>query len=149
MNLSLMRITSVFPHFNERAVTTDDFWRVAKRERIIVKEIPLLIDGYYQRRRGRHYILINSKLSGVRWLHTALHELHHYFFDEPGRGAGYAFYRNGQYVDRREYKADAFATICLLPWPELLKITPEDVENNPDLADLVAARITIRTHFGL
>lgn len=148
MHLSLVKIRSIFPHFNERPVTIEDFWRVVTKHKIIVKEFPLIVDGYYTHRRGRHIILINSKLSGVRWLHTALHELHHYLFDVPGENEGYTFYRRGAIVDRRECKADAFALMCILPWPRLLEMTEDDVVGQPWLADLVRDRIVVRTHFG-
>lgn len=149
MNLSLIRIRSVFPYFNERPVTANDFWKAVKRENIIVRQMPLMVDGYYTQRRSRHFILINSNLAGIRWLHTALHELHHYLFDVPGPSDGFTFYRNGEYLDRREYRADAFALIGIMPWPELLRINPADVEGNPALADIVRDRIVVRTHFGI
>ncbi len=149
MNLSLIKIRSIFPHFNERPITTEDFWRVAKRENIRVRPMPLLVDGYYTFRRGKHFILINSELTGVRWLHTALHELHHYLFDIPGENENYTFYRNGTIIDRREYRADAFATIGVMPWPELLHLAEEGIEAGSPLADLARDRIVVRTHFGL
>ncbi len=149
MNLSLIKIQAVFPDFNIRPITTEDFWRVVRREKIVVRQMPLMVDGYYTIRRNKHYILINSKLTGVRWLHTALHELHHFLFDVPGPKDGRAFYRNGEYIDRREYRADAFALIGVLPWPDLLSIRPDDVDGSPWLAELVHDRITVRTHFGI
>ena len=149
MNLSLVRIRSFFPHFNERPLTTADFWRVVEKEKIRVREMPLLVDGYYTQRKGRHYILINNRLTGIRWLHTALHELHHYLFDVPGENENYAFYRGGQMMDRREYKADAFALIGVLPWPDLIEIDQEFLEASPWMADLVRDRIVVRTHFGV
>lgn len=149
MNLSLIKIQSIFPRFNEQPITNEDFWRVAEKEKIRVRQMPLLVDGYYTKNRGRNYILINSNLSGTRWLHTALHELHHYLFDVPGTEAGYTFYRNGEYIDRREYKADAFALVGILPWTKLVEMTPADLTASPWLADLVRDRIAVRTDFGL
>jgi len=150
MELSLIRIRALFPHFNERALTADDFWAVVDSDKKLrAKTMPLPIDGYYSIRKGRHYILIDSKLTGVRWLHTAFHELHHYLFDVPGENDNYTFYRNGEYIDRCEYRADAFALCCILPWPELIEITSDDIENCPDLGPLVRDRIAVRTHFGI
>lgn len=149
MNLSLIKIQSIFPHFNERPVTAEDFWRAVGRNKIIVRQMPLIVDGYYTHRRGRDIILINEKLKGVRWLAVALHELHHYLFDVPGSEDGYTFYRNGKYIDRREYRADAFALICIMPWPMLIELTPDDLAASPWLADIVRDRIVVRTHFGI
>lgn len=149
MNLSLIKITSLFPLFNEVAITAEDFWRVAKREHIVVRQLPLMVDGYYTLRRGRGHILINSRLEGLRWLHTALHELHHHMFDVPGEADGYTFYRRGAIVDRRECRADAFALVGILPWPDLVRMSNEDLTLVPTLAELVRDRIAVRTHFGL
>lgn len=149
MNLSLIKIQSIFPHFNERPITAEDFWRVVRREKIIVRQMPLIVDGYYTHRRGKDIILINDSLKGTRWLHVALHELSHFLFDVPGAEDGYTFYRNGQYVDRREYRADAFATIGIMPWPDLVATTPDDLAVSPWLADIVVARLAVRTHFGI
>lgn len=150
MNLSLARIRSLFPNFNERRLTAEDFWRVVDSDpKLRAKTMPLMVDGYYTTKKGKHYILINNKLSGLLWLHTAFHELHHYLFDVPSEKDNYAFYRNGEYEDRREYRADAFALCCILPWPELLELTSEDLENFPELGPLVRDRIAVRTHFGI
>lgn len=149
MNLSLIRIRFVFPYFNERPITNEEFWQAVKKEKIIVKQLPLLVDGYYTCRRGRHYILIDSKLSGIRWLHTALHELHHYLFDVPSDRDGGTFYRGGKIIDRREYKADAFALCGIMPWPELIQITPADLAGDPTLANIVRDRIAVRADFGI
>jgi len=150
MNLSLIKIRSIFPTFNEKPITTEEFWAAAgKFKELSVHQVPLMVDGYYTPRCGRHFILINDKLTGVRFMHTALHEFYHYMFDMPGINEGYTFYRNGKYHDRREYKADAFATIGILPWPELLRIDASDVDDQPWLAEMVRSRIVVRTHFGL
>jgi Zn-dependent peptidase ImmA (M78 family) len=120
MNQLLPRIREAFPHFNERAVTEEDFWRAAKREKIIVRSMPLVVDGYYQRKNGRHFILINRNLTGVAWLFAALHEFCHYLFHEPCGGDNYVLYRNGRpHQDSRERQADAFALIALIPATEL------------------------------
>lgn len=148
MHLSLIKIQKYFPKFNIEPVTAADFWRVVEQENIEVREVPLLVDGSYTRKNGHDLILINSQLSGYDWLKVALHELHHYLFDIPNDRQRFAFYRNGQFIDRREVKADAFALIGILPWPELLKITSADIEASPRLAELVRARIIVRTEFG-
>lgn len=147
MNLSLLKIKKIFPYFNERPITVEEFWTAAKKAGVIVRSIPLRVDGYYTMRRGKHFILVDSKLKGTRWLHTALHEFYHFMFDVPGEENGYALYRNGQYVDGREYKADAFAVIGLLPWTQLTEMTEDNVSES--MAELIMSRIVVRTHFGI
>jgi len=148
-NLSLARIREVFPDFNVRAITEDDFWRAAKREKIIVREMPLLVDGYYQQKNGRHYILINKRLAGAKWLHTALHEFCHYLFDVPGPAENRVMYRRacGDPTDLREVFADAVALVGLLPFPDLVRLQTEDLTDNPWLSNIVRARITVRADF--
>lgn len=149
MQLSLIKIRSIFPHFNEAPLTADDFWSVVERHKIVVAQQPMIADGYYTQIGKRHFILLDSSLSGFRWLHTAFHELYHYMFDVPCSEHGYIFYRNGEYTDRREYKADAFALIGMMPWPELLRVTPADIIASPALGELVRDRIVVRTYFGI
>jgi len=149
MNLSLIKIQTYFPDFNVKPITPEDFWRVIAQEKIIVKQMPLLVDGYYTRREGRDYILINSRLRGISWMQTALHELYHYLFDVHNDGRPVeTFYRRGRNKDSRECRADAFAVIGLLPWPELVKMTATDIEDFPCMAELVRSRIVVRTEFG-
>jgi Zn-dependent peptidase ImmA (M78 family) len=151
MQLSLARIREVFPHFNERPITESDFWKAAKRERVIVRELPLVVDGYYQHKGGRHYILINDRLSGLKWLHTALHEFCHYLFDAPEHMDNEVLFRRDAFsegaVHARERFADAFALFAMLPFPSLLELQSEDLTENPWLANLVRDRIAARVHY--
>lgn len=149
MNFTLAAIKEVFPHFNRIAITEEDFWRVCKRRKIIVKEMPLLINGYYERRKGRDYILLNTDLSSVQWLHTALHELCHYLLDTPGEGQPIVLYRQpcGNLTDPREQFADAFALAGLLPFPDLERLAHEDISDNPWLLNIVQDRIAVLAHY--
>lgn len=150
MNLALIRIREIFPHFNERPITEADFWRVAKKYKIIVRPLPLSVEGYYQRKKGRDYILINDKLTGLRWLHIALHELCHFIFDAPCETDGYTLFRGSKAgSDRREQFADAFALIALLPFPDLVRLAHEDLTDDPWLLRLAHDRIIVRTIYGI
>jgi Zn-dependent peptidase ImmA (M78 family) len=150
MQFSLTKIRQLFPNFNERAISEHEFWRAAKKEKIIVRSMPLHVDGYYQQKNGKHYILINSGLQGPKWLHTALHEFCHYLFDAPGANSQ-ALYRKqcGDAEDPRERFADAFALICILPFSELLELQKEDLSDNPALGMLVRGRFGALSDFGM
>lgn len=151
MQLTLTKIREVFPHFNERPVTEEDFWRACKRLKIVVRQIPLTVNGYYNRRRGRDYIIINSNLAGLPWLFTALHEFTHYLFDSPDESDNFALY-SGLCLDKedfREKRADAFAMIGLLPFPDLLQLHKEDIAVDTWLAHVCASRILVRVDYGL
>lgn len=162
-NFSLTRIREVFPEFNSRPITEAEFWRACKKFKIIVKEMPLLVDGYHERKNGRYYIIINKKLNGVKWLHTAFHEFCHFLFDVPETRENYVFYRsmtgsvareNGssdaEEIKRRrrqrEKFADAFGLACLIPKGDLIQLTLEDHSDSADLW-LYAARIEALSEF--
>lgn len=162
-SFSLARIREVFPNFNKRPITEIQFWKVCKRFKIVVRSIPLgTIEGYHERKRGRNYIIINSKLKGEKWLHTAFHELCHYLFDAPDHG-DYVFYRTidgcgslRQEVDepdeikrrrrQREKFADAFGLACLIPYTEAIQLTKEEHSDSQNLS-LYAARIEAISEF--
>lgn len=147
MNLSLEKIRSVFPQFNKTAITDMDFWRAAKKHKVIVRTLPLKVKGYYKYERGRHYILIDSRLSPLEFLHTALHEFCHYLFESP-RLHTHAFYK-GVYDTPEERFADAFALIAMLPMPDLIKLAGEDVSDDKWLLKLCQDRIAVRAYYGI
>lgn len=149
-NLSLTRIRQVLPDFNKKIYTEEDFWRIAKKLKIIVRELPLDVDGYHERKRGRYYILINSRLRGLKWLHTAFHELCHFLFDVPCDSDNYVMFRHssGDEKDPRERFADAFATICLMPWPELVRIaTEEEISEHHTLLKICRDRMSVKIDY--
>lgn len=162
-HFSLKRIREVFPNFNKTPVTEIQFWKACKRCRIKVQSIPLpSIDGYHERKRGRNYIIINERLRGEKWLHTALHEFCHYLFDAPDHG-DYIFHRTpdgcGLWLPdphepeerkrrrlQREKFADAFGLACLIPKPEAILLSKEDQSESPNLW-MYAARIEALSEF--
>lgn len=151
-HFSLKRIRDVFPKFNVEPVLEDEFWLACKRFKIIVKSLPLTVDGYHEKKRGRNYILINSELTGIKWLHTALHELCHFLFDAPSVSKNHVFFRYGyseraEQRDPREEFADAFALACILPLPELKRLANEDLSDNPEVLQLCGDRIAAMAEF--
>jgi Zn-dependent peptidase ImmA (M78 family) len=161
-HFTLTRIRQAFPKFNLKEITEADFWRACKKFRIIVRQMPLDVDGYHERKRGRYYILINSRLQGKKWLHTALHEFCHYLFDAPDAGANFVLYRRRQKYDEhgcpvrrqedddpRERFADAFATVGFMPLNELIRFANEDISEDPELLKLCRARIGVLDDYGI
>jgi len=146
MNISLAKIKEVFPNFNITALTENDFWRAAKKYRVIVRRMPLRVKGYYKPHRGRHYIMIDSRLTGLDFLHTALHEFCHFLFDMPE--VNEALY-SGRDNDTCEQFADAFALAAMIPLPELLNVGYDDLTGNVWLSRIIADRIVIYTRYGI
>lgn len=147
MNLSLIKIRKYFPKFNKVAITEMEFWRAAKKAKIIVRTMPLIVNGYYKFERGRHYIFIDSRLSRKQFLHTALHEFCHFLFDVPRPSEDRAFYQRHDLNDPREKFADAFALAGMMPFPELEHLSHEDISDNPALLDMVKQRIAVLADF--
>ena len=149
---TIKRIKEAFPHFNERPITENDFWRASKKFKIVVRRLPLEIDGYYERYKGRNYILLSERLTGRKWLHTALHEFCHFLFDVPIGKTNYVLYRKRSDIDRddpRERWADAFATICLMPFPEIIRSSKEPPPEDQDTLRLCLDRLTVKSHYGI
>jgi Zn-dependent peptidase ImmA (M78 family) len=123
VNLSTEKIRSFFPEFNERAHDETDFWRVAQQTKTIVKETPLLIEGYYEYKNKRHYILINSNLSRFEWLLTAFHELTHRLLDAPYNKSKILLKRDIERLkQKQEERAENIALILLIPDKKLLEM---------------------------
>lgn len=129
MLISLDTVREIFPRVNEIIHTDDDFWRAAKDRKIIVREEPMLIDGYYKFYKKKPYILINSNLKGMEWTRTAFHELTHDIFDVTEKKSSIKLYRNAQQLEHiREQRAEAIAALLLVPKWKLYELyeTPFD-----------------------
>ncbi|MBS4027204.1 MAG: hypothetical protein KGZ58_01095 [Ignavibacteriales bacterium] len=151
MNLSLEKIKETFPFINEKAYTSNDFWRVAKSLKIIVKEEPLLIDGYYKVEKGKPVILINIDLPPVEWTLTAFHELVHHLLDFPYKKSSVLLYRDVQKMQSiQEERAEAIALILMIPILKLkeLEETPFD-QPHPFTQKVLVKRQRIFERFGV
>lgn len=129
MNLSIEKIRRYFPEFNLRPHDEKDFWRVAKQLKIIVDEQPLLIEGYYEYRNKKHYILINTNQSKYEWLLTAFHELTHRLLDAPYKKSSILLKRDLEKLkQKQERRAEDIALIFLIPKNMLFELqnTPFD-----------------------
>lgn len=152
MHLSYSRIKQLIPKFNEIALSDFDFWQICKKEKIAVKEMNLRVDGYYQIHRGKSFILIDSRLHGIAWRHTAYHELFHHYLDVPraAKVRNQTMFKNSKQINTKaDQIADALATIALLPFPKLLEVQNSDLYEDLEFATLVMNRIAILADFGV
>ena len=104
------KITAIRIDWNERPLTESDFYRLCKRFKINVVEMPLRTDGFYYRVMGRDFIAVDSKLAGPRKLLVLFHELGHFLFHTPETGATANFHGVGRRT-RKEREADVFALL--------------------------------------
>lgn len=130
MNLAFRKLKGALPGLNKRPFTLADFYRICRREKIKVHEIPLRVPGFYMVNRGHAHLYLNSALRGVAFLLAALHELGHHFLHAPPTRTVAYFYRLPP-NSKKELEAQAFALIALIPdW--LLKKFLANEENPGD-----------------
>ncbi len=129
--------------WNERPLSEEDFFRLCRRHKVTVQEMPLRVSGFYYCMLGRHYIAINSRLRHPRKLFVMFHEFAHYLFHAPDSGATANFHGVGKKT-RKEFEADAFAACALIPRPMAESRSAQDlieVEGLPE--DLVRERFEL------
>jgi Zn-dependent peptidase ImmA (M78 family) len=130
-------------HWNKKPLTDEDFYRLGKRHKITVQEMPLRVSGFYYCMLGRHYIAINSRLGHPKKLFVMFHEFAHYLIHAPDSGATANFHGIGKKT-RKEFEADAFAVCALIPRPVVESRSVQDlieVEGLPE--ELVRQRIDL------
>ena len=134
--------------WNERPLDIARLYRICKRFRISVQEMPLTTDGFYYRVMGRDYIAIDSKLCEQRKMFVLAHELAHFLFHTPETGATANFYGVGRRT-RKEREADVFAVCAVLPRPLIEGRTPDELIDEGAPPDLVAARFEAFRRYGV
>lgn len=129
--------------WNKKALTEEDFFRLCRRHKVTVQEMPLRVSGFYYCMLGRHYIAVNSRLRHPKKLFVMFHEFAHYLIHAPDSGATANFHGVGKKT-RKEFEADAFASCALIPRPVVEKMTIQDLIETEGLPeDLVRQRIEL------
>ena len=149
MHIFRDKITKLSIEWNERSMTEADFYRLCKRFKITVKEMPLRVGGFYYRVMGRDFIAIDSKLAGTQKLAVLFHELAHFLFHVPDSGVTANFHGVGRQT-RKEREADVFAfcAIISLVWLET-RTVHELIDDESIPADMIAARYKIFGQYGI
>ena len=137
MNLAITRIKQIIPHFNEQALTENDFWKICENERISVVETHLFVNGFYFSDGHRNFIYLNSALRGIFWLENAFHEIAHHFLHTPPT------------TQRKEEEARAIALIAILPRGQLEKAVSEADEFSDYAERILHERLQIFAEHGL
>jgi Zn-dependent peptidase ImmA (M78 family) len=114
MLLILDKISRLRCQWNKRALTEGDFYKLCKRRRITVVEMPLRTSGFYYCVLGRHYIALDSRLPNQKKLFVMFHEFAHYLMHAPDAGVTANFHGVGKKT-RKEAEADAFALCAIIP----------------------------------
>jgi Zn-dependent peptidase ImmA (M78 family) len=149
MYFALAKLLGSVPGLNTRSLTEADFYRICRRERIKVVEMPLLVPGFYMLCKGRRFIVIDSRVRGVRWLHVAWHELAHHFLHAPKRAASVSFFQVRE-ESKVLFEAEAFAAIALIPEPMLRSMLAGEIEDEHGYTrEMVEFRLKVLELYGV
>lgn len=114
MHFSLNKFANLKIGWNERPLNEADFYRLCRRYRITIDELPLRVSGFYYCVSGRHFIAIDSKLPVRKKLFVMFHEFAHYLMHAPDQNATASYHGVGRQT-RKEREADIFALVALIP----------------------------------
>ncbi|QQS33515.1 MAG: ImmA/IrrE family metallo-endopeptidase [Acidobacteriota bacterium] len=147
MQSFLDKISDLKCGWNERPLDENAFNRLAKKLKIHVRYMPLTVNGFYTCRKGRHYIVINQKLSPRLAEFVMFHELGHYLMHSPSNDA-IDNYCGSATHSRDEKEADAFAYCALLP---LGLFAMRSVEELADIygSGFVMRRLEVYERYGI
>jgi Zn-dependent peptidase ImmA (M78 family) len=134
--------------WNELALTETDFYRICKRFRIKVTEMPLSSGGFYYRVMGKDFIAVDSKLTGPKKLFVLFHELGHYLLHVPDSGVTANFHGVGCKT-RKEREADLFALCAILPKNIIQDQTAQALIDEGFPAEMVAQRFAVYENKGI
>lgn len=143
MRFFIDKISKLRIGWNQLPLTEVEFYRVCKRFKINVVEMPLRTGGFYYRVMGRDFIALDSRLAGPRKLAVLFHELGHFLFHAPESGATANFHGVGRRT-RKEREADVFALCALIPRPMIESRSLQELIEEDGLPDdLVRERLAI------
>ena len=134
--------------WNERTLTMADAYRLCKRFRIVVQEMPLTTGGFYYRVMGRDFIAVDSRLAEPKKLFVLFHELGHYLLHTPESGATANFHGVGRRT-RKEREADIFALCCIIPRPQIETRSAQDLIDDGHPIAIIEARFKAYARYGL
>ncbi len=110
---SLMKLSHY--GFNQRALTLEDFYSICESEKITVL-VENIVTSFYMSVDGQKFIVLSERMSELKTLFIAYHELYHALFGEDER-------THAQFFDLQdsaeERAADAFAAVALIPSREI------------------------------
>jgi Zn-dependent peptidase ImmA (M78 family) len=134
--------------WNRKSLGEADLYRICRRFRIQITEMPLRTDGFYYRVKGRDFIAVNSRLAEPMKLLVLFHELGHFLFHTPESGATANFHGVGG-LARQEQEADVFALCALLPRRCIEDQTIDELAEASGLpAEKVVERLEIMNRYG-
>lgn len=148
MHFLTRKISNLDIGWNEQTLGIADLYRLCKRFKIVVLEMPLDTGGFYFRASGEDIIAVDSRLSEPKKLFVLFHELGHFLLHTPKSGATANFHRVGRRT-RKECEADAFALCAIIPLSLIRTRTAQELIDDGLPPDIVAARFGVLERYGL
>lgn len=149
MRFFLTKISALKCGWNERSLSEEDFYRLCRRHRVTVQEMPLRVSGFYYCMLGRHFIAINSRLRGHAKLFVMFHEFAHFLMHAPDTGTTANFLGVGKKT-RKEKEADLFALCAIIPKTRLaLDLIEELIDEEGFTRELIYERIKLFHESGI
>jgi len=149
MQFIIDKVTKLRFDWNKRPLDETDFYRLCKRFKISVEEMPLSVGGFYYCLLGRHYIAVSSKLSEREKLFVMFHELGHYLLHVPQTGVTANFHGIGKKT-RIESEADIFALCCIIPRQQIEAGTINELAEIDGFdEEKLAARMAVYEKYGI
>lgn len=150
----------IFPLLNKRCITEEMVLGACKKLDTLIFFFPLNLDGYFVpisvSPSGKQEIYVNSQLSPVRRIATAVHEIKHAALDVSSNsvlrshhhGLTVSLRRDQELLHAAEYEAYAMSALAVIPEPKLIKaerglFDPED----EFLEDLWTIRAELQTSY--
>lgn len=148
MRSYLDKIKNLRIGWNRRPLDEDDFYRLCRRFKVNVAEMPLRTNGFYYCVKRRHFIAVDSKLPPIKKLLVMFHEFAHFLMHSPDTNTTASFHGLG-HKTRKEREADAFALCALIPkaWIEEREIS-ELIDDGFSM-DLLRERARVYEQLGL
>ncbi len=148
MRFAIEKISQLRTGWNERPLGEDDVYRLCKRYKVTVQEMPLRVGGFYYRVMGRDFIAVDSRLAGPQKLAVLFHELGHFLLHMPESGATANFHGVGL-PTRKEHEADVFASCALIPRTLIECRTAQELIEDGFPAEMVAERFAIFERYAI
>jgi Zn-dependent peptidase ImmA (M78 family) len=142
MRFLVEKVAALRIGWNERPLASDDLYKLCRRFRITLQEMPLAVGGFYYRAMGKDCIAVDSRLPEKEKLAVMFHELGHFLFHAPETGATASFHHVAG-LTREECEADVFALCAILPKPLIQKFSPQELVDDGFPPKSVADRFAI------
>lgn len=123
MNLILKKFRSLRIGWNKKPIGEEKVYKLAKRLKVRIKEMPLRVPGFYMSLRGVDFICVDERLPPALKLKIKLHELAHHILH-----TGVPHFYHLDQTMKEECEADIFALCALIPKSWMKKTITELIE---------------------